>query len=65
MCSYMYLVSTGTFCDMIKTLLDDTGREDSDKKPPYLLFARYLLLERCLPALSVERTPIGRPIRDS
>jgi len=66
MCSYMHLVSSGTFCDMIKkTLLDDIEREHSDKKPPYLLFACYLLLERCLPALSIGRTPIGRPIRDS
>lgn len=62
----MHLVSSGTFCDMIKkTLLDDIEREHSDKKPPYLLFACYLLLERCLPALSIGRTPIGRPIRDS
>lgn len=65
MCSCMHLVSSGTFCDMIKTLLDDIEREHSDKKPPYLLFACYLLLERCLPALSIERTPIRRPIRDS
>lgn len=49
------LVSSGTFYDMIKTLLDDIEREHSDKKSPYLLFACYLLLERCLPALSIER----------
>lgn len=65
MCSCMHLVSSGTFCDVIKTLLDDIEREHSHKKSPYLLFACYLLLERCLPALSIERTPIGRPVRDS
>lgn len=58
MCSCMHLVSSGTFCDMIKTLLDDIEREHSDKKSPYLLFARYLLLERCLPE---HRTNSNRP----
>lgn len=43
---------------MIKTLLDDIGREHSDKKPPYLLFVCYLLLERCLPE---HRTNSNRP----